>query len=92
MEIHEIPPYIGDLTLPVELELGTLSLSLANALALEEGAVLRTNQAAGAPLRVNAGGVELASAEAVVLNDKLCVRIAKIAEKPETAANHHGSR
>jgi len=87
MDIQDIPPYIGDLTLDVELELGTLSLSLANALALEEGAVLRTNQAAGAPLRLNAGGVELASADAVVLNEKLCVRIAKIAEKTEATAN-----
>ena len=87
MDIQDIPPYIGDLTLDVELELGTLSLSLANALALEEGAVLRTNQAAGAPLRLNAGGVELASADAVVLNEKLCVRIAKIAEKAETSSN-----
>ena len=87
MDIQDIPPYIGDLTLDVELELGTLSLSLANALALEEGAVLRTNQAAGAPLRLNAGGVELASADAVVLNEKLCVRIAKIAEKTEASSN-----
>ena len=87
MDIQDIPPYIGDLTLDVELELGTLSLSLANALALEEGAVLRTNQVAGAPLRLNAGGVELASADAVVLNEKLCVRIAKIAEKAETSSN-----
>lgn len=87
MDIQDIPPYIGDLTLDVELELGTLSLSLGNALALAEGAVLRTNQVAGAPLRVNAGGVELASADAVVLNEKLCVRIAKIAEKTEASAN-----
>ena len=90
MDINDYPQCIGDMTFPVEVELGRTSLSLASALELKEGAVLKTSQTAGAPLRVNAGGVELATGEAVVLNDKLCVRISKIAELPEP--NSHGSR
>jgi flagellar motor switch/type III secretory pathway protein FliN len=65
-------------TFPVELEIGRLRMSLAKALNLAEGDVLRTEQTAGTGLSVYVADVLLATADPVMINGKLGVRIQSV--------------
>lgn len=65
----------------VEVELTRLPMDLEGVLKLQEGDVLQTRQQIGAPLRVYAGGVELARADLVTLDGKIAARIAQISPK-----------
>lgn len=75
-----------DLPFPVEIELGTLVLTIGEIFELREGTVLRTDHPAGAPFTLRAGGVEVATAEVVVVDDSVSVRINKIMEKAKASA------
>lgn len=70
----------GELPFGVELELGTLALTIREIFELQEGTVLKTEHAAGAPFPLFAGGVPLAEAEVVVVNERVSVRVQKILE------------
>ena len=71
----------GELPFVVELELGTLSMSIGEIFDLQEGAVLRTDHPAGAPLPLFASGVKLAEAEVMVIDDTLSVRVQRMLPK-----------
>jgi flagellar motor switch/type III secretory pathway protein FliN len=68
----------------VELELGTLTMTIGEIFDLQEGAVLRTDHPAGAPFVLRAGGVELATAQVIVLDNCVSVRIDKLIENTKT--------
>jgi flagellar motor switch/type III secretory pathway protein FliN len=66
----------------VELELGRIALDIQTILRLREGDVLRTNQPAGAGVRLLAGGVEIATADIVTVKEKAAARITTVAIPP----------
>lgn len=76
--------------LVVELELGRIVLSLESILRLREGDVLRAGHAAGDPLRLVAGGVELGYADLMTSDEQVSARITRLT-KPETSGGPSGS-
>ena len=75
----------------VEVELGRLTMTLGQVFELQEGAVLRTDHAAGEPFVLRAGGVDLAKADIIVVNGSLSARIDKMIEKAKIPAGGDGS-
>jgi len=87
MDLQDCPQYVHNLALPVELELASIPLALCEALRLEEGTVLKTNQPPGALVNLSAGGVWFGVAEPMIMDGKLCVRMLRIGEaSPSTTA------
>lgn len=78
----------GELPFVVELELGTLSMSIREIFELQEGAVLRTDHPAGAPFPLFASSVKLAEAEVIIIDDTVSVRVQKMLAKSGTSANN----
>jgi len=71
----------GELPFIVELELGTLSMTIGEIFELQEGAVLRTDHPAGAPFPLFASSVKLAEAEVIVIDDTVSVRVQRMLQK-----------
>lgn len=66
------------LPITVEVRVGSRELGLDELVRLAPGSVLTLDRAAGEPIDVLAGNVLLASAEIVVVEERLAVRIARI--------------
>ena len=81
-----------DLPFPAEVELGSLVMSIGEIFDLRQGAVLRTGHPAGAPVSLHIGGVELAAADVVVMDDSLSVRIVRILEDTKASSGGDGTR
>jgi len=58
---------------------------------LQEGAILRTDHPAGEPFTLRAGGVDLATADIIVVDGAISARINKMAEKSKTQASVDGN-
>jgi len=67
-----------DLTFPLEVEFGSLDISIRDILELRAGAVLRTSQSARAPLTLRAGETPIAAVETQVSGQALSVRVLSI--------------
>jgi flagellar motor switch/type III secretory pathway protein FliN len=80
-----------DLPFPAEVELGSLVMTIGEIFALREGAVLRTDHPAGAPVALQVGGVALAAADIVVMDTSLSIRITRLSENPKTSSGGHGA-
>ena len=80
MNASEVLQRFGDLPFVLELELGTLAMSIGEIFDLREGKVLRTDHPAGEPFALLAGGVTLAEAEVVIVEDSVSVRIKKLSQ------------
>jgi flagellar motor switch/type III secretory pathway protein FliN len=78
MSAADVLQRFGELPFIVELELGTLSMSIGEIFGLQEGAVLRTDHPAGAPFPLFASSVKLAEAEIVIIDNTVSVRIQKM--------------
>jgi len=91
MNPSEVLQRFEDLPFEMELELGSLVLTIGEIFNLREGTVLRTDHPAGAPFTLRAGGVELAAAEIVVTGDAVSVRINKVVERTKTPVGVDGS-
>ncbi|HTW66638.1 MAG TPA: FliM/FliN family flagellar motor C-terminal domain-containing protein [Bryobacteraceae bacterium] len=78
----------GELPFVVELELGTLSMSIREIFELQEGAVLRTDHPAGAPFPLFASDVKLAEAEVIVIDDTVSVRVQRMLHKSATGGGN----
>lgn len=81
MNSTEVLQRYGDLPFVVELELGTLSMTIGEIFQLQEGSVLRTDHPAGAPFPLFASNVQLAEAEVIVIDDTVSVRVQKMLQK-----------
>jgi flagellar motor switch protein FliN len=81
MNSSDVLQRFGELPFVVELELGTLSMSIGEIFQLQEGSVLRTGHPAGAPFPLFASNVKLAEAEVIVIDDTVSVRIQKMLQK-----------
>jgi len=78
----------GELPFIVELELGTLSMTIGEIFELQEGAVLRTDHPAGAPFPLFASSVKLAEAEVIVIDDTVSVRVQRMLRKSSTGGGN----
>ena len=68
-----------DVVCPVEVVLGTGSLSLRRCLGLERGSVVRLQQSAGEDLVVSVRGVAIAQAHQVIIDETIAVRVTHLA-------------
>lgn len=80
-----------DLPFPAEVELGDLAMTIGEILELRKGAILRTDHVAGAPVAVRVGGVALATADVIVIDDSLSIRITKLLDKAKASAGSDGN-
>jgi flagellar motor switch protein FliN len=81
MNASDVLERFGEVPWVVELELGTLSMSIGEIFELQEGAVLRTDHPAGAPFPLFASTVKLAEAEVIVIDDTVSVRVQRMLQK-----------
>jgi len=81
MNASDVLQRFGDVPFDVELELGTLSMSIGEIFELQEGAVLRTDHPAGAPFPLFVSSVKLAEAEVIVIDETVSVRVQKMLQK-----------
>ena len=90
MNASEALQRFEDLPFPAEVELGSLVMTIGEIFELREGAVLRTDHPAGAPVALQVGGVELAAADIVVVDDSLSIRITRLNENTKASPGGHG--
>jgi flagellar motor switch/type III secretory pathway protein FliN len=81
MNASDVLQRFGELPFVLELELGTLSMTIGDIFQLQEGSVLRTDHPAGAPFPLFASNVKLAEAEVIVIDDTVSVRVQKMLQK-----------
>ena len=89
MEAADVLNRFEDLSFPLEVEFGSLELSIRDILELKAGSVLRTSHSARAPLTLRAGETPIASVETQVSGEALSVRVQSILDplgKPEDGA------
>jgi flagellar motor switch protein FliN/FliY len=72
-----------DVEMDVAVEIGRTRLSLEQVLALEEGAAIPLEKAAGDPLDIYVNGRLVARGEAVIVGDLLGIRITEIVGRPD---------
>ncbi|MGD0135013.1 MAG: FliM/FliN family flagellar motor C-terminal domain-containing protein [Bryobacteraceae bacterium] len=88
MNASDVLKRFGELPFVVELELGTLSMSIGEIFQLQEGSVLRTDHPAGAPFPLFASNVKLAEAEVIVIDNTVSVRVQKMLQKSSTGGGN----
>jgi flagellar motor switch protein FliN/FliY len=88
MNTSDVLRRFGELPFIVELELGTLSMTIGEIFQLQEGSVLRTDHPAGAPFPLFASNVKLAEAEVIVIDDTVSVRVQKMLQKSGTGGGN----
>ena len=76
---------ILDLPLQVAVRLGATRLPIQDILQLGQGSIVELQKLAGEPLEVFINGVLMARGEAVVVNDRLGVRVTEILAPAERA-------
>lgn len=77
-----------DLPFPAEVELGSLVMTIGEIFELREGAVLRTDHPAGAPVALQVGGVDLAAGDIVVVDDSLSIRVTRLTDNKAPAGGN----
>jgi flagellar motor switch/type III secretory pathway protein FliN len=88
MNASDVIQRFGDLPFVVELELGTLSMTIGEVFQWQAGSVLRTEHPAGAPFPLFAGNVKVAEAEVIVIDDTVSVRVQKMLHKNASGAGN----
>jgi flagellar motor switch/type III secretory pathway protein FliN len=88
MNSSDVLQRFGELPFVVELQLGTLSMSIGEIFQLQEGSVLRTDHPAGAPFPLFASNVKLAEAEVIVIDNTVSVRVQKMLQKTGSGGGH----
>ena len=88
MNASEVLQRFGGLPFVVELELGTLSMSIGDIFQLREGSVLRTDHPAGVPFPLFASSVKLAEAEVIVIENTVSVRVQKMLQKTSSGGGN----
>jgi flagellar motor switch protein FliN/FliY len=69
---------LGDVKLPVKIELGKNRMLVEDVLKLEEGSVVELDRLAGDPVAVYVNERLVARGEILILNDNFCVRISDV--------------
>ena len=71
-----------DVTVPVDIILGTGMMTVRQCLSLDRNSVVRLVQLAGVDLQLVANGVILAKGEVVIVEDSTAIRVTDIEEPP----------
>lgn len=87
MNAADVLQRFGDLPFVVELELGTLSMSIGEIFQLQEGSLLRTDHLAGAPFPLYASNVQVAEAEVIMIDNTVSVRVQRMLQKSAGGGN-----
>lgn len=87
MNASDVLQRFGELPFVVELELGTLSMTIGEILQLREGSLLRTEHPAGAPFPLFASNVQVAEAEVIMMDNTVSVRVQKMLQKSAGGGN-----
>lgn len=90
MSVEETLRPFEDLPFSAEVELGSLDMSIGEIFGLREGSILRTDHPAGAPVALQVGGVALATADVVIMDDSLSIRIIKLVDNTKTSGGGDG--
>ena len=90
MGSSEVLHRFGDLPFPVELELGSLEMTVREVFELSEGSVVRTGHPAGVPFTLSTGGIRLAEAELVIVDDSVSIRVTKLLQDTSTVTKEDG--
>ena len=91
MDASEVLQRFAELPFPIEVELGKLTLTIGDILALQEGQVLGTDHPDGAPFTMLAGGAELAAVDVVVIGNSLSVRVESMLQKAKQGIGANGT-
>ncbi|WP_461205757.1 flagellar motor switch protein FliN [Clostridium sp. DL1XJH146] len=78
---------ILDIPLEVSVVLGKAKKSIKEITSVVPGSVIELDKAADEPLEIYANGKKIAEGEAIVINEKFCVRITKIVSRRELISN-----
>ena len=78
MNAAELVDRFQDLQFPLEVEFGSIEISVREMLELKAGTVLRTSHSARAPLTLRAGNAPIAVVETLVNAGALSVRVQNI--------------
>jgi flagellar motor switch/type III secretory pathway protein FliN len=87
MNSADVMPRFQDLTFPLEVEFGSLEVSIREMLELNVGSVLRTSHPARAPLTLRAGDTPIATVETLVNAGALSVRVQNILDSVSKLEN-----
>lgn len=87
MNASDVLQRFGELPFVVELELGTLSMTIGEIFQLQEGSLLRTEHPAGAPFPLFASNVQVAEAEVIMMDNTVSVRVQKMLQKSAGGGN-----
>lgn len=79
-----------DVPLKVTVELGRTSLLVAEILTLRTGGVIELEKLEGEPLDIKVGGKLIARGVAVVVNERLAVRVTEILDTSDAALSEAG--
>lgn len=91
MNAPDVLRRFGELRFELEVELGSLTMTLGEVFAMKNGAILRTDHAAGEPFALHVAGLRLAEAEPVVVDDALSVRIKKLLPEVKAPSDSDGT-
>ncbi|GAB5441097.1 MAG: flagellar motor switch protein FliN [Fuerstiella sp.] len=70
----------SDVRVAISVEIGRVTMNIGEMLQLGEGSVVELDRDLTEPVAVMAQGVQIASGEVVVINDRFAVRITEIAD------------
>ncbi|MEO2014535.1 MAG: flagellar motor switch protein FliN [Fuerstiella sp.] len=69
----------SDVQVDITVEIGRVTMGIGELLQLGEGSVVELNRELNEPVSVMAQGVQIASGEVVVINDRFAVRVTEVA-------------
>jgi len=91
MNASEVLQRFGELPFAVELELGSLEMTVRDIFELQEGSIFRTGHPAGVPFALSTGGVQLAEAELVVVDESVSIRVSKLSQNTKATTGRDGT-
>ena len=91
MNATDVLQRFGELRFPLEVELGSLTLTLGELFEMKTGAILTTDHATRTPFPVRVAGLHLAEAEPVVVDDRLSVRIKRLTTEAKPRRESNGT-
>ena len=91
MNAPDVLQRFGELPFQLEVDLGSLTMTLGEVFGMKAGTVLRTDHLTGAPFTVRVGEVQLAEADPVIIEDTMSVRIKKLLPLSKPANDSNGT-
>ena len=77
----------SDVRVAISVEIGRVTMNIGEMLQLGEGSVVELDRDLTEPVAVMAQGVQIASGEVVVINDRFAVRITDVAQNQDATSS-----